>query len=42
MEIKSEAFVFKCTLSKEGSTCEYHDKGLNYINNEANVKMESH
>ena len=29
MEIQSEAFGFNCTLSIEGSTCEYHNKYQN-------------
>ena len=42
MEIQSEAFGFNHTIYIEGCTCDYHDKYCNYVNNEANLKMEFH
>ena len=41
-EILSEAFGFNCNIYIEVSTCEYHNKYHNYVNNEGNVKMEFH
>ena len=42
MKIHSEAFGLNLTLSIEGSTCEYHDKYINYVRNEGNVKIYFH
>ena len=42
IEIQSEVFGFDCTIYIEGSNCEYHDKYLNCVSNEGNVKMNLH
>ena len=42
MENQSEGFIFNRNLFIEVSTYEYHDKYLNYVRNEENVKVDLH
>ena len=42
MEIQSDTFGFNRTLSKEGSTCEDHNKDQNDEINQGKVKMDFH
>ena len=42
MEIQSEEFGLKNTISIEGSTCEYYEKDNNDGINEEKLKMELH
>ena len=39
MDIQSELFGFNHTISVEFSTCDHHNKYLNYVSNEENLNI---